>query len=352
LEGATFTNIATSAIFHDGRKLAHPLNIPPSHRLAQEDHMALQRILDVVSRFGLQGALLVSVTALPACGGEMGDYDDAEDVAETEQAVGFGGSNNLWPDAVAADPLARAVLLNHNIISPTNPDPLPLCHNGTVTSTGCALKPEWQQWLNADEAHRVPMMQAIAKCTVDSSFTITSAGGTFAFPGQWPLYNSWKTNRLNGQDKRERVSACILTLLNGNNLTLNICIIGPGGAPFSDACSDPNMTLREGGFFGDLFAANPTAYVAGPDSADPVDSGRACVGTYCCDEDDAACPQRIVRAGAILGNPAENFANKRCNAPLVASGSNYYCPSFYSTREPGRSYTNVFTTFVPATPPP
>ena len=44
------------------------------------------------------------------------------------------------------------------------------------------------------------------------------------------------------------------------------------------------------------------------------------------------------------------FANKRCNAPLVTSGSNQYCPSFYTTREPGRSYTNVFTTFVPAAP--
>ncbi|MBK9266772.1 MAG: hypothetical protein IPM54_44180 [Polyangiaceae bacterium] len=315
--------------------------------------MALQGLLGVVSRFGLQSALLVSVTALPACGGEMGEFDDFEDVAEVEQAVGWGGTNNLPPQAVASDPLKRGVTNSHGITSPSNPDPLPLCAGNTITSTGCTLKQEWKAWLNADEYNRVPMMKAIAKCSVESSFTIVDSSGTFAFPGQWPLYPSWKSNRLNGQDKRERVSSCILSLLNGNDANLSICIIGPGGAPFSDACSDPNMTLREGGFFGDLFAPTPTAYVAGPDSADPVDSGRACFGSqgnYCCSEADTACPQRIVLTGAILGSPDQNFANKRCNAQLVNSGGNLYCPSFYSTREPGRSYTNVFTTFVPSVP--
>lgn len=311
--------------------------------------MSLQQRIKMVSQFGLQGALLVSVMALPACGGEFNEVDD-EDVAEIDQAVGFGGSNNLWPSAIATDPLKRSVLLGYGLISNNNADPLPLCNNGTVTSTGCTLKSEWKSWLNADEEHRVPMMKAIAKCSVESTFTITDSSGVFSFPGQWPLYPGWKSNRLNGQDKRERVSSCILSLLNGNNLTLNICIVGPGGAPFSDACSDPSMTMREGGFFGDLFAANPTAYVAGPDSSDPVDSGRACVGAYCCAESDTACPQHIVRAGSILGSPDDGFANKRCNAPLVNSGGNLYCPSFYSTREPGRSYTNVFTTFVPAVP--
>ncbi len=312
--------------------------------------MALQRMVEMVSRFGLQGALLVSVMALPACGGELNEVDD-EEVAEVEQATGYTGNNNLWPGAIEAEPLKRSNLNANGITSPSNADPLPLCTNGTITSSGCTLKAEWKAWLNADEEHRVPMMQAIAKCAVESTFTIVDSSGTFSFPGQWPLYPSWKNNRLNGQNKRERVSSCILSLLNGNNATIALCIVGPGGSPFSDACSDPNMTLREGGFFGDLFAATPTAYVAGPDTADPVDSGRACFateGNFCCSEADTACPQRIVLAGAILGSPDQNFANKRCNAPLVNSGGNYYCPSFFSTREPGRSYTNVFTTFVPA----
>lgn len=317
--------------------------------------MAFQRVIDLVSRFGLQAALLVSVTALPACGGDLNEVDGDEDVAEVELAGGFTGGNNLSPGAVAADPLKRDTLNSLGITSHNNPDPLPLCAGNTITATGCTLKTEWQAWLDADEEHRAPMMKAIAKCAVEPSFTIVDANGLFSFPGQWPNYPGWKSNRLNGQDKRERMSSCILSLLNGNNQELALCIVGPGGAPFSDACNDPVMTLREGGFFGDLFAASPKAYVAGPDTADPVDSGRACFateGNYCCSESDPVCPQRIVLVGSILGSPDQDFANKRCNAPLVWSGNNEYCPSFYSTREPGRSYTNVFTSFVPNMPLP
>jgi hypothetical protein len=192
-------------------------------------------------------------------------------------------------------------------------------------------------------------MKGIAKCAVSSSFTISAPAGGPAFAGQWELYPSWKSGRLTGQDKRERVSSCLLSLLNGNNAELDLCIVGPG-TPFDMPCSDPTLNIREGGFFGDLFAANPTAYVAGPDTADPVDSGRACFatqGNYCCAENDTNCNHRIVLTGSILGSPDQSFANKRCNAALVTAGSNQYCPSFFSTREPGRSYTNVFTTFVP-----
>lgn len=311
--------------------------------------MTNARFSQLCSRFGLQCALLASAMVLSACGGEMTD-EEFENVAEAQQREGWTGSNNLWPGALEADPLKRGTLNSLGITTPTMPDPLPLCTSGTVTSTGCKLRAEWKAWLNADEEHRAPTMKALTKCTMESTFTIVDSSGTFSFPGQWPLFTSWKTNRLNGQDKRERVSSCVLTLLNGNNVELSLCIIGPGGSPFSDACSDPSMAVREGGFFGDLFATNPTAYVAGPDTSDPVDSGRACLagsGSYCCAENDLACPQRIVLAGSILGSPDQNYANKRCNAPLVNSGGNYYCPSFFSTREPGRSYTNVFTTFVP-----
>ena len=312
--------------------------------------MALQRVVEMVSRVGLQCALLVSVTALPACGGDFNEMDD-ENVAEVEQAAGWTGANNLWPGAIAADPLKRANLNAHGLTTATIADPLPLCANGTVSSTGCTLRAEWKSWLNADEEHRVPTMQAIAKCSVESTFTIVDSSGTFSFPGQWPLYPTWKYERLMGPAKRERVSSCILSLLNGNNATLALCIVGPGGSPFSDECSDPTMTRREGGFFGDLFAATPKAYVVGPDSANPVDSGRACFateGNYCCSEADTNCPQRIVLVGSILGSPEQNYENKRCNGSLVNSGNNQYCTSFFSTREPERNYTNVFTTFVPA----
>jgi hypothetical protein len=310
-------------------------------------NMTTQRQLHLASRFGRMGALVVAAAALTACGGEA---EGLEEVSEVSQAEGFGGMNNLAPFAVDSDPLKRSVTDSFGITSSTNADPLPLCKDGTITSTGCTMRPEWEAWMNADMADRTQIMKGIAKCTESSSFSFTDSTGAWSFAGQWPLYPGWKSNRLDGQAKRERISSCILTLLNGNNQTLLLCIIGPGGSPFSDPCSDSIINTREGGFFGDLFAATPTAYVAGPDTADPVDSGRACTatqGTYCCAESDASCPHRIVLAGAILGSPDQNFANKRCNAPLVDAGGYKYCPSFFSTREPGRSYTNVFTTFVP-----
>src|SRR5262249_26550102 len=157
---------------------------------------------------------------------------------------------------------------------------------------------------------------------------------SLTFPGQWPLYPGWKTNRLNGTDKRERVSSCIISLINGDGNTLLLCVIGPGGSPFSDPCTDPTITLREGGVHGKLFADPPPSYVAGPDSADPIDSGRVCTSggaQYCCAEDDTSCTHRIILTGAIMGDPAINYANKRCNG-LAMSGGFQYCTSFFSTR--------------------
>jgi hypothetical protein len=295
------------------------------------------------------GAVLAVASGLPACS----PGDESEEVGVAKQAEGPTGNNNVSPEAIDAAPLARPVTNASSITTPSNPDPLALCHSGSVTSTGCVMRQEWESWLAADSTPRMWMMKGIAKCSVESTFTIRTADGTKTFPGQWPLYPGWKTNRLNGGDKRERVSACILSLLNGNNATLDICIIGPGGSPFSDACTDPSITLREGGFYGDLFADPPRAYIAGPDSDDIANTGRVCTSnqsSYCCAESDPSCPHKIVLAGAILGSPDQGFANKRCNQ-LATSGSFEYCTSYFSTREPGRNYTNVFTTFVPALPP-
>lgn len=310
--------------------------------------MTTERRGTLVLRFKLTSAILLAATALPACAAQDETFED--DIEEAAGAVGWPGDNNLPPSAIDKDPLARPVTDSHEVTSPTNANPVPLCKAVTLTESGCALKSEWKAWLNADEENRLPVMKAITKCALEPGFTVQNPGGDEVFPGQFGLYTSWKSARLNGQDKRERMSSCILSLLNGNNEELAICILGPGGEPFSDACSDPTLTIREGGFFGDLFADTPTAYVVGPDTAEPMANGRACFaesGSYCCPEEDTACQHRVVLAGAILGSPEQGFANKRCNGPLLSSGGNQYCPSFFSTREPDRIYTNVFTTFVP-----
>ncbi len=309
--------------------------------------MSLQQRIKLVSRFGLQGALLVSVMALAACGGEMA-ADDFENVAEVEQGIGPTGSNDIDPEDVDSDPLKQSVTLLHGITSSSNPDPIQLCQ-GTPGATSCALKSQWNAWLLADVDHRDSIMKGIAKCAMASGYTLSASNG-MTFVGQWGLYQNWKMNRLQGQDKHERVSSCILSLLNGNDESLNLCVIGPGGSPFSNPCTDPAIIRREGGFFGDLFAPSPTAYIAGPESDNPFNTGRVCTsneGNYCCDEADTSCTHRIVLAGSILGSAAQNYDDKRCNAALVNSGGFLYCPSFFSTREPTRNYTNVFTSFVP-----
>jgi len=299
--------------------------------------MSLQKLM-------VAGAILVTASGLPAC-----NYaDESEPVAEAEEAIGPDGNNNVSPEAIDAAPLRRSITNSFSLTSPTTADPLQLCQTNTITSTGCTMKQEWEAWLNADVTPRSWMMKGIAKCAVDPSFAIQTSDGSKSFPGQWTLFPEWKSNRLAGQAKRERMSSCILSLINGNNETLTICIMGPG-TPFDAPCSDPMITNREGGFFGDLFADNPTAYVAGPDSNNIIDNGRVChatQGTYCCAEDDTSCTHRIVLAGAIMGAPDQDFANKRCTQ-LAANGGFEFCTSFFSTREPGRVYSNVFTTFVP-----
>lgn len=274
--------------------------------------------------------------------------------SEIDNTLKWSGLNNLPPSAIDADPLKRANTNAFGVTTANNPDPVRLCQAGTDTGTACTLKSEWNNWRLADATNRDHIVKGLAKCAVGSNYTISAPNGGPSWPGQWEAFPEWKNASLLGQAKRERVSACLLTLLNGNNLELQLCIIGPGTG-YNAACDSASMTVREGGFFGDLFAATPTAYVAGPDTSEPTTNGRACsgsMGTYCCAEADAACAHRIVLAGSIEGSPDQSFANKRCNQPLLQAtapgqADRFYCPSFFSTREPGRSYTNVFTTFIP-----
>jgi len=296
----------------------------------------------LLSKLTAVAAILTAAAALTACAFDGTESDGDEDVGLAQQGVGGTGLNNVKPKAIDGRHFRRSFTDSYGMTSPTNPDVSAFCKAGTITANGCVLAPEWEDWL-ADDVDRGDMLKGVAKCAVESTFTIRNADGSLTWPGQWGLYPNWKDHRLNSQEKRERVSACILTLLNGNNQTLNLCIIGPGGSPFSDACSDPQITTREAGFFGDLFASSPKAYVVGP-QVDPVDaSGRACnasSGTYCCDEDNMSCPHWIVRAGGMLG------PDQRCLG-FATSGSFTYCTSFYSTREPNRVYNYGFTTFVP-----
>lgn len=308
--------------------------------------LASPRLIHRRHRLLLAGLLAVS---LPAC--LQGGGDDM--AATTADPLRYTGVNNLPPYVLDTDPLKRSTTDNFGLTSSgSSPiaDPLRLCQNDPGSDNLCTLKTEWNNWRLADSANRNHMLKGIAKCAMASGFEIVAPDNSARWGGIWGLFPEWKTARLQGPAKRERLSSCILSLLNGNNVELNLCLIGPG-SPYNEPCSDPNLNIREGGFFGDLFAAQPKAYVAGPDTAEPATNGRACFGSsgvYCCAENDSSCTHRVVLAGSILGNPATNYDNKRCNSALVdAGGGLLYCPSFYSTREPGRTYSNVFTSFIP-----
>jgi hypothetical protein len=292
------------------------------------------------------GALLVGAPILAACGG---DPDDPEFVAWVEQGWGGTGTNNIPPVAFQADPLKRSTLNSYGITSSSNADPLPLCEPNTGSSTWCTLKAEWEAWRSADPTNRNEVLEGIAKCSVASTFQIRLPGSGAAFPGQWAMFSNWRYNRLAGVASRERLSACILSLVNAANISVSLCLIGPGQG-FDAPCSDPSFSVREAGFFGDLFREWPTAYVSGPSQAEIASNGRVCANESCCQEGapDFECNRRLTRAGTILGE-APTFATKRCSGNLVESGTsgNFFCTQFYSVEEQ-YYYNNVFTSFITA----
>jgi hypothetical protein len=304
--------------------------------------MSLQNTKSLIS----SGAMLLAVAATPACSPAAGDAG----LYTTQQAVYYVGRNDLNPGAVDTQVLRRSVTNQYGITTSSVADPMSLCAPG-ATSTSCTVNAAWESWRTdsnlsaSDRGYRESMLQALVKCAMPTGFTLYYGGGASSQVGYFGLYPSWQAGPLAGQDKHERISACALSLLNGNNVSLALCIIGPGGSPFSDDCGDASMTVREGGYFGDLFAANPTAYVVGPNTAPQVTDGRACFanqGTYCCAEDDSSCPHHIVLAGGFAAG-----TNQRCTATATTSTGRQYCTSFYSTREPGRTYNAGFTTFIP-----
>ena len=279
------------------------------------------------------GAVLAA-SMLAACAGEPED----ELLGVAQQGVGGTGFNDVSPEAIDANSLSQGVTNDYGITNSSHgiTDPLQLCITSTVTSSGCTMRQEWEAWVNDSHhsgnnayAHQ-QMMKGIAKCAVEPTFTIQNTDGSLSFPGQWPLYTSWKTNRLSGQDKHERVSACILTLLNGNDESLQLCIIGPGGSPFSDACSRPATSpCARAATSATSSPTPPPPTSSGPDQPRCTSTGATATpsqGTYCCDERDTSCSHHIVRAGAMEGS------DSRCNGFAYTGPNNQYeyCTSFWT----------------------
>lgn len=304
-----------------------------------------------LQNFLFASAILATATALAACADV--DDSDGEDVGVAMQGVGGTLNNNISPQALAAASASLGVFDTYGITSsPSVLDPLQLCQSPHPAGS-CTLRNPWQSWLQdgaaspagKDAVSHQWMLKGIAKCALESGFTLYSQDGQ-SFPGMVGLAPNWKDNRLVGDDNRERISGCIIALLNGNNVSVSLCMIG-SASPDNAPCDDAAYTQREAGFFGNLFTARPTAYVAGPQADQMVNTGRMCTsnqGNYCCLESDtlSTCGNgnKIVLVPGILN---------RCNdVTLPYSGPNQYCTSFFSTKEPGRAYNHGFTTFVSA----
>ncbi|MEZ4315797.1 MAG: hypothetical protein R3F14_47880, partial [Polyangiaceae bacterium] len=111
--------------------------------------MAKGRFEQLVSRFGWACAVVGASLSLGACTNVESDAD-FEDVDEASSAIGPTGTNNIPPSAYDSDPLARPVTNSFGITSLATADPMQLCKGGTVTSTGCILKSQWEDWMSAD----------------------------------------------------------------------------------------------------------------------------------------------------------------------------------------------------------
>jgi hypothetical protein len=291
------------------------------------------------------GVFLTTVPLLAACGAE--GFDDADHLGTAMQGWGGGGTNNIDVIAFQGDPLKRSTTNGAGITSQSDGNLKRLCQPNTGNSTWCYLKSEWEDWRSADATNRNHILKGIAKCSQSSSFELRAPNSGPTFPGQWAMFPDWRSQSLVGVAARERVSACLLSLVNAANQTVSLCLIGPG-AGFNDPCSDSSFNVREAGFFGDLFRESPTAYIAGPADATIPSDGRVCANDSCCDEGvpDAQCNKRLTRAGTILGIPP-NYTTQRCSGGLVQAGDseNYFCTQFYSTEEE-YDYNYGFTSFI------
>lgn len=108
-------------------------------------------------------------------------------------------------------------------------------------------------------------------------------GERFAFPGSLGLAPAWAERGL-AETEQRWVSACILARTNLFGKTVPVSMrarVPAHPALETDSKERQTYTLPEGGFFGNLFAERPVAYVCAGDrtpaqAADPVLAERVC----------------------------------------------------------------------------
>ncbi len=162
-----------------------------------------------------------------------------------------------------------------------------------MLSPGAAAEPE------ALEPHRVtlsytPQLESVVgrrmlghliECALEADVVATAevAGEAFGFPGSLGLAPRW-LERTASEIEQRWVSACILAQINYYGLRVPLSLRAPGMGLDSLQPSEEereNFALHEGGFFGNLFAPTPVAFVCdgkpgGVERKDPGLRKRVC----------------------------------------------------------------------------
>ncbi len=115
----------------------------------------------------------------------------------------------------------------------------------------------------ADEASR-KRLEYLAGCALDANTMLVGEanGETYRFAGDMGLAPGWADGAITPRERR-LVSACILARTNLFGVPVRISMRSTAGP--ASLTTDPEEARshdrHEGGFFGDIFAAEPVAYV-------------------------------------------------------------------------------------------
>jgi hypothetical protein len=106
-----------------------------------------------------------------------------------------------------------------------------------------------------DTAENREVVSYLVQCALPegASVTLSDANGTYTFDGAIGLAPNWATTAPSASEKRW-VSACLLARTNAYGASVAISLRGPTAVLAVDAAEASAYGLREGAFWGDVFA--------------------------------------------------------------------------------------------------
>lgn len=112
-------------------------------------------------------------------------------------------------------------------------------------------------------------LKYLASCALDAQAVLTAShdGVAYEFPGGLALAPHWHARAMTDEEQRW-VSACMLARTNRFGTRVELSMRSPFPTKAQALSTEPGeeaaYPLEEASYFGNLFTANPTAYVCGP----------------------------------------------------------------------------------------